>query len=135
MDKTAFHLPPVKGGVQRFAYIVEDIDTVHAVFAGEGIDGDFGCRRTVGEVIERLAAAGRRDPMDFRRLVEAGGGELDSRHVGGADQIGEGDFLIADADPVGQEDDLLAGDSPVFDREVDQAFLDGVGARSGRLCR
>src|SRR3546814_7886133 len=90
------------------------------LFAGEGVDDDLRGSGAVGIVVERPALAGLAVPMDLRRLVKAGGGQGDARHVGRLDEVGEDDLLIADAQEARQELDLGFRDAPVLGGEVDK---------------
>src|SRR3546814_17961274 len=89
--------------VQRVAAVVQNVDALDPVFAGEGVDDDLRGSGAVGIVVERPALAGLAVPMDLRRLVKAGGGQGDARHVGRLDEVGEDDLLIADAHEARQE--------------------------------
>src|SRR3546814_14907058 len=82
--------------VQRVAAVVQNVDALDPVFAGEGVDDDLRGSGAVGIVVERPALAGLAVPMDLRRLVKAGGGQGDARHVGSLDEGGETELLIAD---------------------------------------
>src|SRR3546814_7948978 len=99
-------LAEVERRVQRVAAVVQNVDALDPVFAGEGVDDDLRGSGAVGIVVERPALAGLAVPMDLRSLVKAGGGQGDARHVGRLDEVGEDDLLIADAHEARQELDL-----------------------------
>ena len=72
LDEAALDLAQINGRIKRAADIVQDIDPVDAIFAGQDVDGDFRDRGAIGEIIKRPAAPGFMVVMDLRGLVEAG---------------------------------------------------------------
>src|SRR3546814_3908957 len=82
LHEAALDLAEVERRVQRVAAVVQNVDALDPVFAGEGVDDDLRGSGAVGIVVERPALAGLAVPMDLRRLVKAGGGQGDARHVG-----------------------------------------------------
>ncbi|MNI56400.1 hypothetical protein D3C73_1113990 [compost metagenome] len=111
---------------------MEDVGALDDIFACQGIYRDFRDGGAIGEIIERVAAAGGAVPMDLRRLVEPGGRQLHPVEIGGLDEGVEGDDLVADLYPVGQELDPVAIDLPLPCGEFDQPFLDLAAGVIGR---
>ena len=124
LDKAALDLAEVDSPVQRPAGVVKDVGALDDVFAGQRVDRHFRAGRAIGKIIEWPALPLVAVPVDFRRLVEACRRELDSRHVGLLDHVGESDFLIADAHAVRQEHHLFARHLIFFGGEIDKPVLD-----------
>src|SRR3546814_4270617 len=59
------------------------------VFAGETVDQYFGGRHAIGEIIERITAAGGAVEMDVRRGIEARGPERHAGEIGLVHEVGE----------------------------------------------
>ena len=69
LDKAAFDLADIDGGIYGAPDIMEDIHAPDVHFAGEDVDQDFATRRTVGIVKERPTFALFAIPMQLWRLV------------------------------------------------------------------
>src|SRR3546814_1355812 len=50
--------------------VMQQVGAGETVFAGETVDQHFGGRHAIGEIIERIAAAGGAVEMDVRRGIE-----------------------------------------------------------------
>src|SRR3546814_2394583 len=77
------------------------------VFAGETVDQYFGGRHAIGEIIERITAAGGAVEMDVRRGIEARGPERHAGEIGLVHEVGERQRLAAAADRPATEHDFV----------------------------
>ena len=126
LHETALDLADVDGRIQRGADVVQDVDPLDPVFAGERVDGDLRGGGAIGIIVEGAPAAGLAVPIDIRGAIEAGGGELDAVAIDLLDEIRPPDLAIADTHAAGQEFDLVSGDAVLFHGVGDHALLDVV---------
>src|SRR5690606_3044411 len=89
LDEAAFYLPQVDRRVDGPARVVQDVGTQQAVFAGQGVDDDFGTRGRVDEVIKWTAGKHLEVVMDLGRLVETRGPQRNARHIGLLNEFAE----------------------------------------------
>ena len=109
LHEAAFDLAAVDAFVNRVAHVVQDVRAQHPRHAGEAVHFHFAHRRAAGEVVERLAPAGRAVPVNARRGIVAGRRQADALHVGLPHDLREahrGPWPPAVADKAVREDQL-----------------------------
>ena len=78
LHKSAFDLTDVDGGVDAVSHVVEDVDFQHAAFAGQGVDGHFGARSAIAEVVERPTGEGGLVVVNLGGAVKTVAPQLDA---------------------------------------------------------
>jgi hypothetical protein len=73
LEKSTFDLSQVDRGIQRAAYVVQDIHAQQTRFARQRVHRHFTDRRAIREIEERSALERLAIPMDFRCAVIPGG--------------------------------------------------------------
>ena len=87
LDEAALDLADVERRVQRFAAVVQDVDPLDPVFAGQGVDRRPRCRRRHRRSSRTAGRCRRPGPSGSWASVEAGRGQRDPRHIGLPDQV------------------------------------------------
>ena len=93
LHEATLDLADVDGRVDAAAHVVQDVHGQHPALAREGVDGDLGHRRAIGEVVERPPQHGDLVVVDLGRAVETVAPELDAVGIRRAHHV----FPAADA--------------------------------------
>ena len=70
LDKAAFNLAHVQTRVDAAPNIVQDVYAQHAAFSGQGVNGHFGARSAIGEIVKRPTSERGFVVVDFGRAVK-----------------------------------------------------------------